>query len=402
MNICPHPHAPLSKCILPPLSWDARFQAPWNVPPQLALCDCPAAHTCGVGLSAASAAMAKALVPSGALPVNKRCLSCLGHKSVVQGYTGFKKEGIESKQRTPTNANTLDCLTASLCDKFFLGFRIVSHITQFLLDLGQVVSQVCEAQWTKWTGTRRTTPTTITTTMTTKTATTTATATMTTTKTRSTRPTPKLHFASRTVSKSVVEFKGCPWPPGSCKTHPHFLGLLSRLFKASGFKPRCVVFQTQAVPPNSICRGVITRIEPCVVLPYILFFSECAWLSLKLVWIPNLHVSIGLCRGRVQKCVLFTNISATFAPAAATFLSFPCCNTCLLPKNKTGALSFTREKKRMHQCSIVDPQTPLWNAGFQALMAWKFCVCVGIRICMCVYVYIYNSIYVYIYIYTCA
>lgn len=81
--------------------------------------------------------MARALVPKGALPVNKRCLSCLGDKSVVQGYTGFKTKGMKSKQLTPTNTNTLDCLTASLCDKFFLGFRIVSHITQFLLDLGR-------------------------------------------------------------------------------------------------------------------------------------------------------------------------------------------------------------------------------------------------------------------------
>lgn len=54
---------------------------------------------------------------------------------------------------------------------------------------------------------------------------------------------------------------------------------------------------------------------------------------------------------------LFANFSATFAPAAASFLSFPCWNTCFLPKNETPALSFTREKKRMHQCSIVDPNT---------------------------------------------
>ena len=79
-------------------------------------------------------AMAKALVPKGALPVNKRCLSCLGHKSVGAGLHWFQDKRYEIKT---TNTNTLDCLTASLCDKFFLGFRIVSHITQFLLDLGR-------------------------------------------------------------------------------------------------------------------------------------------------------------------------------------------------------------------------------------------------------------------------
>lgn len=135
-------------------SQEAESQAPWNVPPQLASCDCLEVRTSGWQLTLGwlpvlfvSLCISLSHILNGrALPVDQRCLSRLCKTTLeVLKQVHIISCRHTSKLQTQKHSGRLTGLCYYALHESFLCFRVIGHVAQFLFHLDWTVMAIAQS-----------------------------------------------------------------------------------------------------------------------------------------------------------------------------------------------------------------------------------------------------------------